>query len=220
MLNLWQIYFDDKSKANCFEDCNLYKNDNLTEHFENSVIVDLYEKGECRKEKYFGVFSHAFKKKIVLSDRGDSASPRTIKDRIEGHDVYSFFRRRRQTNIVYQAENYHRGFINMVDKILAEIGFLPETPRRLDCVILFNYFIARDDVYEAYVKELLIPAMEVLENMPEAYNDAIYKKTNQETKEKFKKAWGKPWYPYHPFILERLPSIFVQKHKLNYKQIF
>jgi len=220
MLNAWQIYYDEKSKSNCFPEWKHYKNEKLTEHFENSVIVDLYEKGECKKEEYFGVFSHAFKKKMVLPMRGDIARPATIEKRIDGHDVYSFFSRRRQENIVYQAENYHTGFIALVDKILSETGFLPKTPKKLDCVVLFNYWIAKGDVYEAYIKELLLPAMEILENSPEAYKDARYKKIDDNTKARFIDSWGKPYYPYHPFILERLPSIFIQKHKLNYKHIF
>ena len=60
MLNIWQIHFDQQTKSNCFHEWNHYDNsDKLTEFFENSVIVDLYNKGEIDRSDYFGVFSHA-----------------------------------------------------------------------------------------------------------------------------------------------------------------
>ncbi len=222
MLNIWQVYYNQQTKANCFKDWHLYNNDTLTEHFENSVIVDLYHKGEVTKDEYFGLFSHKVKQKILFKEDGMILSPESLKTVISGSkaDVYSFFKRRKQQNIVYQAENYHKGFIDLVDTIMDETGFMPKTPTRLKNIVLFNHFVARSEIYQQYIEELLIPAMGILEKCEAAYNDAKYKKIDQETRTKFLNAFGVPYYPYHPFILERLPSIFFEKYKYNFKQIF
>ena len=54
--------------------------------------------------------------------------------------------------------------------------------------------------------------MEILENSPEAYKDARYKKIDDNTKARFMDSWGKPYYPYHPFILEMESILLQQKY--------
>lgn len=224
LLNIWQVYFDEKGKKNCYPKFNHYDNSKkLTEHFENSVIADLIRLNEHKKATYFGVFSHDIRKDLVFREDGKSFSPKTLHDVIKINpniDVFGFQKRRKQKNIVLQAENYHPGFVKMIETILDETGFLSELPKTLDNIILFNYFVAKSDVYERYVTELLLPAMRVLEGMPEAYKSAGYKTTTTAEKGRFTEAFGKPHWPYHPFILERLPSIFMQKYKYSFKHIF
>jgi len=63
-LNIWQVYFDENTKKACDPAWNHYDNSyRLTEFFENSVIVDLVNRGEHLKG-YFGVFSHDVKDSI------------------------------------------------------------------------------------------------------------------------------------------------------------
>ena len=224
MLNIWQIHFDQQTKRNCYPEWNHYDNsEKLTEHFENSVIVDLYNKGEIDKADYFGVFSHDCKKDLVFKEDGLVFDPQNLEKVVVASpevDFFSFQKRRQQKNIVLQAENYHPGFVDMINTILKETGFLDKLPKFLNHIVLFNYFVAKKDIYKQYVEELLIPAMKVLEEMPAAYNDARYKRVDEVTQERFIKAFGRPYWVYHPFLLERLPSIFLQKYKLNVKQIF
>lgn len=224
MLNIWQIYYSERTRKNCYSEYSLYDNtDKLTEHFENSVIVELIEKGEHLKGEYFGVFSHDIGSDIVFREDGMAFNPHNLEKVVKANtevDVFSFQKRRNQKNIVFQAENYHKGFLEIMKNVLSETGFLSELPRRLDKIILFNYWVARSEVYASYVEELLAPAMKVLEQIPEAYQDAKYKTVEAETKERFRRAFGKPWYPYHPFILERLPSIFMQERDYSFKHIF
>jgi len=225
LLNIWQIYFDERSRKNCYPEFNHYDNSKtLTKFFENSVIVDLIYRQEHKKAKYFGVFSHDIRKDLVFKnkDTGAQFTPNELKRAIENDqhiEVFGFQRRRKQENIILQAENYHPGFIKMMEKILKETGFC-EMPHKIDHIILFNYFIATADVYQAYVTELLLPAMQVLETMPEAMERTNYRKLDTATIGRFSEAFGKPYYPYHPFLLERLPSVFMQKYKPSFKHIF
>lgn len=224
LLNIWQVYFDQKSKRNCYPEYNHYNNEGLlTENFENSVIIDLIDKEEHLKADYFGVFSHDICKDIPFKEDGLAFNPKnlnTIIERNQNVDVFSFQKRRSQKNIITQAENYHKGFVDIVKKILFETEFLNEIPKHLDKIVLFNYWIARPEIYQRYVDELLRPAVEVLKGLNEAYYNAGYKKLSDAEKARFLKAFGKPYYPYHPFVLERLPSLFLHKYNYEFKHIF
>lgn len=224
MLNIWQIYFDERSRNNCYQEYKLYDNSKkLDENFENSVIAELISKHEHRKGDYFGVFSHDIRQDIVFKEGEYTFNPENLEKVVSnntGVEVFSFQKRREQKNIVLQAENYHPGIVEMTKKVLVECEFLYDLPKRLNNIILWNYFLAKSDIYEAYVTELLLPAMQVLKNMPEAYQDAKYKTLDDETRQRFIRAFGHPHYPYHPFLLERLPSVFMQKYNFSFKQIF
>jgi hypothetical protein len=198
-----QIYFDDASKANLLPDAIPYYNGRLTEFFENEVIATQPVQGD-----YYGVFSHDIAADMVFRMDGLNFSIQNLTILIDRYpaDVYSFQNRRKNKNIVYQADHFHPNFSNYMKQILGEIGW--ELPDKLEFIILFNHFVARADLYQMYIDTLLKPAMEVMRSMPELYADAKYKKTPPKN---VKELWGH--YPYHPFLCERLPSIFVQKHK-------
>lgn len=236
----YQIHFNAESKGNCFPESDIWKHyDNanrLTQYFENSPIVDLITKDRHKGFDYFGVFSHDAKQHIKFAERLGNEdlrfSPDNLKRVIESYpevDVFGFEKRRKNDNIIVQAERYHPGFIRLIETIINEIGFMEKVPAKIDHIILFNHFVARSEIYEAYVKEVLIPAMAVMDCMPELWADSGYLKNDhilhgkampENWRQHFKDAFGVPYYPYFPFLCERLPSLFVQKHKLNFKQIF
>jgi hypothetical protein len=232
-IGIYQIYFDEKSRRNCYSEIEKYRNqgwnsynnsNKLTEFFENSPISDLIIRNKHVNYEYFGVFSHDIRKEINFKEDNMVFSPDSLRRIIEKNDnidVFAFEKRRKNPNIIKQAEDYHPGFIKLIQSILEETKFLPDIPKKLDRVVLFNHFIARSEIYDQYVNELLLPAMRVLKEIPEAYNDAKYVKIpDQETKQRFVKAFGKPYYPYHPFVCERLPSLFLHKYRYSFKQIF
>lgn len=230
MLKIYQIYFDEKSKAGCDPEWEHYDNsEKLTEYFENSVIVELINEGKHKEGDYFGVFSHDIKREMVFKEWVGNHrlefSPDTLSEIVtkfyKNVEVFGFQKRRKQPNIVNQAERYHTGFVVAMEKILNETGFLDKIPSKLNDIILFNHFIMRSDIYERYVEELLVPAMEVMREMPELFDNAKYMKNiSEETKARFMKAFGKDYYPYHPFICERLPSLFMEKYHYNFRHIF
>ena len=232
MVNIWQVYFDEKSKANCYDWTRPWNNEvSLTEFFENSVIAKLIEIAihkECSSYfNYFGVWSHDIKNEMVFKEGLNNLKLKFNRANLilaantYGCDAYGFQKRRSNPNIIKQADRYHPGFIEIMEACLPE-GY--DIPNKLDPIILFNHFIARPQIYEDYYYELLKPAMAKLKEIPEAYNDAGYGKLNRKPsegfKERFQKAFGKPHYPFHPFICERLPSLFMMKHKINFKHIF
>ena len=221
-VNIYQVHFDSASRHNCYPEFLKYNNSGrLNQYFENQVIVDLIKAGAHKDSAYFGVWSHDIKNELVFKEDGKTFTPDYFCELVIRHkcDVYGLQKRRKNPNIVRQAEQYHPGFVAMMTKILDMVGY-GELPHRLDYIILFNHFVMRSEIYEQYVTELLKPAMEALQAIPEAWNEARYKRMDEATKQRFMAAYGKPYYPYHPFLLERLPSIFMQKHKFSFKHLF
>jgi hypothetical protein len=223
-VSVWQVYFDEASKGNCYPEFNHYDNsERLTELFENEVIISLVQMGEHLKAKYFGVWSHDIKDELVFKENGQKFSPDYLNELVSKMDfpVIGFQKRRKNPNIIIQAEHYHPGFVDIMKKVLEITGYMPEIPSRINNILLFNHFLMRSDVYEQYVNELLIPAVNALKEIPEAMGDAKYsRKRTPETEARFMTAYGKPYYPFHPFILERMPSLFVQKNRLTVKHLF
>ncbi len=226
MVNVYQVYFDEATKKNCEPEWRHYDNsERLNEFFENQVIARLIRLGQHRRQEYFAVFSHDVKESIPFKEEGLRFSPQSLETIVKKNDidVFSFCKRRRNTNIVTQAEHYHKGFLDIINKVLKFCGM--ELPHKLDKIILFNLMVCRGDFWQAYYNDLLEPTMRILRDIPEAYNDSGYaligRPMTPEKANRFEKAFGKPYYPFHPFICERLASIYLQLNpQWTFKQIF
>ena len=224
-LKVYQIYYSDKTKENCFHGRDWwipYNNEgNLTPFFENEVInrgFILSFQNEC---EYLGVFSHDIAQEIKFKEGNLSFSPENLRSVIGDHDVYSFQKRRHQKNIVLQAENYHPGIVEYTKKILGEIGY--DLPKKLDKIVLFNHFVMRPDIYEEYYNQMLGPAIEVMSQMDELHKDAGYRRlSGKKANFTLTDNQGNEYshYPYHPFICERLVSVWLQYNNYSFKHIF
>jgi len=78
-------------------------------------------------------------------------------------------------------------------------------------IFYFNYFVAKKDIYERYVKEMLEPCMKVMDTMDGLMKDARYGMLPEHLQKKF----GITYYPYHPFICERMFSHFIEINNLK-----
>ena len=212
----YQIYYSLETAKNCFKESNWWRlydrSSRVSPYFENDVIKEIVAAGHGTGFDYLGIFSHAIGSKITFKENGLLFNPENLKAVIsKGEaDFYSFQKRRSNKNIVHQAEQWHPGITGFTKSILEKIGY--SLPDRLDRIVLFNHFVARREVYDRYVHEMLIPAMNVMANMPELYGNAGYKTDPPK---------GFNHWPYHPFILERLPSVWLQFNKeVTFKHIF
>lgn len=225
-LNIWQVYFSPETKASCKPEWSHYDNsEKLTEYFENSVILDLMRMGEHRKADYFGIFSHDVEMTINFREQKHNFNPENLEKMVDQYraDVFSFQKRRKNENIVVQAERYHPGFLEITKAALDYAGV--ELPHRLDKIVLFNYMVCVPEFWENYTRDLLIPVMEFLKDYPPAYEDSKYaiigRPMTPEKEQRFMKAFGVPHYPYHPFICERLASVYLQLHpEYSFQHIF
>ena len=220
--NIWQVYYNATTKRSCLDGWNHYDNRNkLNCFFENQVILDLYHRKEHRRSNYFGVFSHAFATKHFFKNgRGQRVTPQSLDNEISQNpdiDLFGFHGRRNTKNVMLQAERYHQGgFKSITQEILDACGY--DYPNKTDFVCLFNHFVGRADVYDDYIKTLLEPAMKIMTAMGDRlFVDQKYKRVSQEMR-----SAGLNFYPLHPFICERLPSVYYQQYyrNLSFKQIF
>lgn len=198
--NIHQIYYDERTKKGLNDAFTPYYNPNCSDIFENQVIIDLIDKGEHKKAKYFGVVSWKFKIKTMHDG--------SILKEIKGvEDVYSFFSKWNNRNFLNLMEEWHKGSVEALKVCLQEAG-LPVIDRVND-VNLYNFQIAKSEIYEDYVNEWLKPIVYAMYNSSRA-KEALSK---VKTTGKYQK------YPPHPFILERLFSLYCIYNKIRIKQI-
>lgn len=192
-----------------------YYNENCSVYFENSVIAELVGYKAHKNSDYFGVFGPNFVDKIEMGN-----GPRVGK-------VVNY-----AGGIVVNTETDVLGMVRYFphDPVSIFLGMhprLPEffahvlyrlgheyTPAIYEHVFYSNLFIARSEIYERYVTELLNPAMKVMDAMPELMCDSGYPRPLPSD---LKQKWGIDFYPYHAFICERLFSYFVHLNKFNVK---
>jgi hypothetical protein len=109
------------------------------------------------------------------------------------------------------ADKFHPGFSRFFSEIMFAIGY-NWRPEVFKNVFYCNYFVAQAPIYEKYVNEMLIPARRVMEGMFNLKYDSRYPHT---LPGHLAAKWGINYYPYHPFLCERMFSYFVHLH--NYK---
>lgn len=219
-LKVFQIYFDDSQLAQ-LEYLPL-KNDNCTVFFENTVIKNLIESGHHLDAEYFGVVSYQLRKKLDLTKawRGSKIgnvsntefSPILFEQVLlaEKPDVLSFQRHESHDNVSF-SDRFHPNFTTYFRKIMHQIGYNWQ-PTTFEHIVYCNFFVAKSEIYEKYVKEMLIPAMKVMETMPELMGNSRYPKQLPPV---LCQKFGINHYPYHTFICERMFSYFMHLHKLK-----
>lgn len=207
MTDLYQIYYEDSQLKNVFPFAIPYKNEQLSPFFENQVILDLVPKFTGDK---IGICSHALREKIrfMLPPRRN-LTPEVING---DFDVLLLSRNSRHHEMLAAAEVWHPGFKAMLSKIFARIGFnFNGHEIRPDRVVYFNHFIARREIYQAYVAEVLAPAFSLMNSPGDVWTDiwidSGYTKLKGDIPDKVQKAWG--FYPMHPFLCERMFSCWL-----------
>lgn len=213
---VFQIYYDQQSRESCYPEFEAIENKTCSPFFENTVIIDLINKGEHIGVDYFGVFSGNFKNKMIHSREGKKITPEYILERLDT-DVVSFFRSHRNANVINKAEIFHPGFKRAIKNILHAVGFHVDIEKNTRFTVYQNHFITTSQIYDRYVKELLQPAVKEMCNKDNKelqniiWQDSKYHKAKT-MPDKLKKDLGVDYYPYHTFLCERLFSIFLNKY--------
>lgn len=191
-----------------------YFNETANKFLENQVILDLWRSGDYLEADYFGVFSWKFKNKITKDYE-------FICDQIKRNpdaDIYSFFGVKGQANVWKQADIWHPLFSKIGKLIFEKLG-LPDPTTLPTPPIYSNHWLAKKEIFDIYVSTLLKPVMELMDSDPEisglCWNDSGYNVRSKASPEICQKIFGKEYYPYHPFVLERLMPTFVAMNKLK-----
>jgi hypothetical protein len=215
MINIYQIYYDEASKNDCYPEYNLYYNPNCTPFFENSVILDLIDNQKHCDGDYFGVWSHKFRHKV---DAKQKFTPQIFERFVRNNkaDVYSAHRYHSKHVPVRLAEKYHPNYSNILRKILNKIGYFVDFDAQARFIIYSNHFIADRCVFFDYVETLLRPAMEVMSNDEEIkgliWQNSRYKGHGR-LPDHLKPVFGVDFYPYHTFLCERLIMLYLNNNR-------
>lgn len=225
-LKVHQIYFDQSQLQRLEKSYIPYLNDNCTFYFESEVMINLINDGKHLNSEYFGVVSYKLREKIGTLMRRQWASLPNIANHSFNKFEPEFFEsqlKRSQPDVmsfqrhiphdpVSVATGFHPGFNKYFSDIMHKIGY-DYKPEVFKNVFYCNFFVAKSEIYEKYVKEMLIPAKKVMDEMPELMANSNYQ--HGKLPEDLAKKWGITHYPYHAFLCERMFSYFVHLNNYN-----
>lgn len=211
-LNFTQIYFEDHQKEKIYPFAQAYKNTELTDYFENSIIADLvpliYEDLICiaswrlheKRQSRLRLLDKELTEQKILSHEFDVA---ILTPYSETHRPLEM-----------GAKWHGKPFIEGIAELRKLFPFRGEEIRH---AIYENHFIARREIYHEYVNNCLIPVMQFMKGNPVFTQDGGYakRKKPEEVAAVISKL-GHPW-TIAPFILERLFSIWIDRR--NFKVI-
>jgi len=205
-----------------------YNDSGVTPFFENRVFRELYLRGDHGQSDYYGIFSPKFFNK---HRKDGKIINRLMSLDNYNHDVYSFFGGKqldhsKQVNTFF--DTYHPHLLEIGCKLIKTLFGEDLTTIKADR-IYYNHWIAKSEIFESYCKEMLLPAMDLLDGELRGltWEDSKYKEgynMNLEvaaimSEQQCIDAWGKPYYPHHAFVLERLPSIYFALKEYKIKQL-
>lgn len=224
MLKVYQIYFESEHIQFLEREYKPYLNEDCSVFFESEVIRKLVSEGAHKNCEYFGVVSYKLRDKIAITKR-DWSSIKNIANTSDKQftaqdfelelmrakpDIMSFQRHVGHDSISF-ADQFHPNFSKYFAEIMQKIGY-KWTPKHFPNVFYCNYFVAKSEIYERFVTEMLAPAMKIMQEMPELMGNSKYPK---QLPGNLKKKWGIDHYPYHAFLCERFMSYFAHENNLN-----
>lgn len=219
-VNFFQVIYKEEQRGSCYPFAKVYFNETLTDSFENDIICRLVPNSNA---DYVGVASWRLRQK-----RNDGGTPQVLGHKLElteekivneDFDVAVLTPRRPNFRPLDMAANWHgqawqQAFGVFKTGFLDPMGIrLPNLEAGEDLIhtIHENHFIAQREIYKAYVREVLKPAIEFCESNTVFKMDSgyVHKKRDLKEVKEYQQKSGRLDWPIQPFILERLFSIWI-----------
>lgn len=183
-----------------------------TKYFESIIFKYLAEnKNDWISKKYVGLLTYSFKRKLRISlDRLFNILNTDKYDLVSLHHVkgpYSIL-----------GGSFHGDLKKKIfDHVLPMFGY--ETPINYNIPTFFcNYWITRPIWMEKYI-DFALAFIDKLNDENDTYLQSMLNSSSQYigklTPSQLTKLFGVPYYPNHPFIMERLPCIFFWKNNFT-----
>lgn len=208
---VYQIFYDDSQKEELFWDAIPFNNKNLGLYFENDVIRHLYQENKIEGE-HFGVLSWKLRRKNRIHAL-------CLKSLIDGQsDIFTFTYEKH--DVVEYADQCHPGFQDIFFELLDYIGMSKDIHPAVG--LYQNAIIAKPDVYNRYIENYLVPAIDFFERSSGSLRDLLFSDAGYKGSPTYRNnnPLGMDHYPYHTFILERLWSVFFDVHKHQFSLKF
>jgi hypothetical protein len=211
-LTMYQIYYKDEQKEEIYDFATPYLNQVLTPYFENTPIAELVPKSDA---DLISVCSWRLKKK-----RGDMfrlLDKTLTKEKILSNDfdIAILTPRSPTHNVMGMASHWHG---SAWDNAIKDLKTFIKIPNVVKHAIYENHFIARKDIYQAYVSDCLNPVIDFMSTRDVYFVDSGYlTRKSAADVEAYQRLTGRTDWPIAPFVLERLFSIWINDK--NYKLI-
>jgi hypothetical protein len=228
-LDFFQIFYEESQRSELYSFATPFKNEILTDYFENKCITDLVPKSTA---DFICVASWRLRQKrqdgfcpMILKIYGndDLSEQKILKGFEGGADVVNLRPFSGAHKMLHMAHVYHGGSLHGYawESAMEELKTIIEIPEEVKTPIYENAFIARREIYTDYVNRCLTPVMEFMSGKPVFFVDSGYARKKERTDPKavevYRAKTGRLDWPLAPFILERLFSIWIDNQ--NYKII-
>jgi hypothetical protein len=206
----YQIYFKDEQKKEMYDFAIPYFNEVLTDYFENSVISEVVPK--CNAD-FISVCSWRLKKKRGDCFRLPDKTLTLEKIETSDFDIAILTPRSPTHNVMAMASHWHG---RSWDDAISDLRQFIKVPKDIKHAIYENHFIARGDIYKAYVTDCLLPCIDYMSTRDVYFADSGYRtrKTHEQVLE-YQAKTGRSDWPISTFILERLFSIYINDKNYN-----
>jgi hypothetical protein len=113
------------------------------------------------------------------------------------------------------AQEYHPNFCRIMQMVLDYIGYDVNIYEVNTRIVYFSYYLAKPDVLEQFVNELLSPFIAACYE-DETLRKIVFTKNSNYAKDfpdNLAAMYGINFYPFAPFLAERLMILFLHKHQ-------
>lgn len=113
------------------------------------------------------------------------------------------------------AQEYHPNFCRIMQMVLYYIGYEVNIYEVNARIVYFSYYLAKPNVLEQFVNELLSPFIAACYE-DETLRKLVFTKNSNYTKDfpdNLAAMYGINFYPFAPFLAERLMILFLHKHQ-------
>jgi hypothetical protein len=226
-LDFTQIYFQDDQLKELYSFAHPYRNEVVTDFFENEVIAKRVPLSDA---EYIGVCSWRLREKrqsgkcpMILGIYGkDDLSEEKILN--SNADIINLRPFSSSHQMMTCAAAWHGGAQHNYawDNAIGELGKFISIPEEVKTPIYENAFVAKRDIYHSYVNTFLSPVMEFMRSSACFFVDSGYAEKKErdpnggkEAVERYRKETGRNDWPIAPFVLERLFSIWINDKQFN-----
>lgn len=219
--DIYQVYYDKKQEENLIPGLKPYLNTNTSLGFESGVMCDIHDKNGFKND-WCGLFSWKLNNKLS----GNNITYTYIIHMIEEHkqhDIITISPKKYWNDVLREKHCASRDDVHgsaflallvLLDVMKCDGIIQDDIPYTLDDDInriYCNYFIARKDVYHDYIENFLKPALDILMNHEKMKKiGLLHSGYTEPVPESFMKKTGCNYYPFLPFILERMINVYIQ----------